>query len=107
QTIHNNSILLYGERRIGKTTLQHHLKKRLQHVKDRTYDFYPVFIDLQGTPQERFFETLAEDIFAELANVLDGSRPGRGIAEGEPYSYQVFVRDLRNVLAALRSRSSK
>ncbi len=27
QTIHNNSLLLYGERRIGKTSIQHHLKK--------------------------------------------------------------------------------
>src|SRR5262249_1341025 len=30
QTIHNNSIMLYGERRIGKTSLQHNLKKRLK-----------------------------------------------------------------------------
>ena len=51
QTIHNNSILLYGERRIGKTSLQHHLKRRLQQLEDPDYVFYPVYIDLQGTPE--------------------------------------------------------
>jgi tetratricopeptide (TPR) repeat protein len=108
QTIHNNSILLYGERRIGKTTLQHHLKKRLQHVKDPEYDFYPVFIDLQGTPQERFFATLAEDIFNELDPLVDGASLGRHLAEGESsYTYQAFIRDIRDVLKALKDRSRK
>lgn len=107
QTIHNNSVLLYGERRIGKTSLQHHLKKRLQHIQDPEYDFYPVFIDLQGTPQERFFETLAQDIFQELAPILDGAKPGRTLAEGEPYAYETFVRDVRDVLKVLGKRSTK
>ena len=57
QTIHNNSLLLHGERRIGKTSLQHHLKRRLREIQDPEYDFYPVYIDLQGTPEERFFAT--------------------------------------------------
>jgi tetratricopeptide (TPR) repeat protein len=34
QTIHNNSLLLYGERRIGKTSLQHHLRRRLLQLED-------------------------------------------------------------------------
>ena len=34
QTVHNNSLLLYGERRIGKTSIQHHLKRRLLELED-------------------------------------------------------------------------
>ncbi|NIR23528.1 MAG: ATP-binding protein, partial [Gammaproteobacteria bacterium] len=66
QTVHNNSILLYGERRIGKTSFQHQLKRRLTALDDPDYQFFPVFVDLQGTPQEKFFSHIAEEVFEEL-----------------------------------------
>jgi len=107
QTIHNNSILLYGERRIGKTSLQHHLKKRLLQIKDPDFDFYPVYIDLQGTPQERFFATLAEDIFHDLRPILDSSSASRGNPADAGYDYSSFVRDTHDVLKILRKQSQK
>ena len=75
QTVHNNSLLLYGERRIGKTSLQHHLKRRLERLQDPQYLFFPVYIDLQGTPEEKFFGTLAEEVFHEFEAHLDGLQP--------------------------------
>ena len=105
QTIHNNSLLLYGERRIGKTSIQHQLKKRLRELDDPFYEFHPVFVDLQGTPETRFFQTIAEDIFQELAPVLDGLRPGIDVAT--EYAYRDFVRDVRAVLKTLEMRTSK
>ena len=107
QTIHNNSILLYGERRIGKTSLQHRLMKRLLEMKDPKYTFYPVYIDLQGTPQEKFFATLAEDIFQELAPMLDGCKPNPAIANGSDYQYRELVGDVRAVLKILAKKSDK
>jgi tetratricopeptide (TPR) repeat protein len=107
QTVHNNSILLYGERRIGKTSLQHHLKKRLQHMQDPKYAFFPVYIDLQGTPQERFFWTLGHEIFHEIGPLLDGKLEGRGPKDGEEYAYETFVRDVRDMLKVLRERTDK
>lgn len=107
QTIHNNSILLYGERRIGKTTLQHHLRRRLQKMQDPEYDFYPVLIDLQGTPQERFFATLAEDIFTELAPILDGGQARRQMSPGNEYDHNAFSREVFVVLEALKKRSAR
>ena len=104
QTVHNNSLLLYGERRIGKTSLQHHLKKRLLQLDDPVYDFYPVYIDLQGTPQEKFFATLAEDTFEELAPLLGGLE--LSVPDGE-YSYRELVRDLRKVLKVLVAKSAE
>lgn len=105
QTIHNNSLLLYGERRIGKTSIQHQLKRRLLEISDPRYAFYPVYVDLQGTPQDQFFRTIIEDIAEELAPVLDGvtiapSRP-------EKYDYRDLVSDLRTVLRALQGKSTK
>jgi tetratricopeptide (TPR) repeat protein len=105
QTIHNNSLLIYGERRIGKTSIQHQLKKRLRQLEDPLYEFHPVYVDLQGTPETRFFQTIAEDVFQELAPVLNGlklQKDGSG-----DYSYRDFVRDIRAVLKSLQSRTSK
>ncbi len=106
QTIHNNSLLLYGERRIGKTSIQHHLKKRLQALQDPEYDFYPVYIDLQGTPEELFFKTLGEDIYHELGPVIGELEPPSA-ADGSDYSYRDFVRDIHKVLKKLKEKSSK
>jgi hypothetical protein len=107
QTIHNNSLLLYGERRIGKTSIQHQLKKRLEGLEDPQYNFYPVYIDLQGTPEDRFFRTLAEDIFHELAPVLDDLEPSAASEDGSDYTYRDFVRDIHRVLKKLKKKSSK
>ncbi|MDJ0701036.1 MAG: ATP-binding protein [Woeseiaceae bacterium] len=105
QTIHNNSLLLYGERRIGKTSIQHQLKKRLQQLDDPKYAFFPVYVDLQGTPQDRFFQTIAEDVFQELAPVLEGLEPA--YRNSKQYSYREFVQDVRAVLRLLQDRTPK
>lgn len=105
QTIHNNSLLIYGERRIGKTSIQHQLKRRLENLVDPGYVFHPVYVDLQGTPETRFFGTIADDVFDELAASLDGLRPGKDTA-GE-YDYRDFVRDIREVIKALQRRTVK
>jgi AAA+ ATPase superfamily predicted ATPase len=104
-TIHNNSLLLYGERRIGKTSIQHQLRHRLKELDDPNYQFFPVYIDLQGTPEERFFSTMAEDIFHELSPLLDGLQPVKDL--GGEYDYRDFVRDLHAVLRILKKRSPK
>jgi tetratricopeptide (TPR) repeat protein len=106
QTVHNNSLLLFGERRIGKTSIQHHLKRRLQELDDPGYEFYPVYIDLQGTPENRFFSTMAQDVFEDLAPVLGGLKPGADLS-GDGYSYRDFVRDLREVIKTLKKRNKK
>ncbi len=107
QTIHNNSLLLYGERRIGKTSIQHHLRKRLQQLDDPSYEFFPVYVDLQGTPESQFFATLAEDVFHELESLLGGMQPGNGLDPAADYGYRELVADLRRVLKVLEERSSK
>jgi tetratricopeptide (TPR) repeat protein len=105
QTIHNNSLLIHGERRIGKTSIQHQLGKRLREIDDPVYEFYPVYIDLQGTPESHFFQTIAEDIFEELGSVLDGLKPIKDLSDD--YSYRDFVRDIHAILKTLRKQTSK
>jgi tetratricopeptide (TPR) repeat protein len=105
QTIHNNSLLIYGERRIGKTSIQHQLKKRLRALDDPVYEFHPVYVDLQGTPETRFFQTIAEDIFLELGSRLGDLRSVR--EETREYSYRDFVADVRAVLNTLQGQTDK
>jgi len=107
QTVHNNSLLLYGERRIGKTSIQHHLKKRLEEMEDPIYDFFPVYVDLQGTLESRFFATLADDVFSDLEAHLGGLTPSRSLNVEVDYSHRDFVRDLRAVIHRLAERSNK
>jgi tetratricopeptide (TPR) repeat protein len=106
QTVHNNSLLLYGERRIGKTSLLHQLQKRLEALDDPTYVFYPVYVDLQGTPEEKFFATLADQIFESLGPLA--SETGREPALARPgYSHHDLVRELHGLIKRLKERSPK
>ena len=105
QTIHNNSLLIFGERRIGKTSIQHQIKRRLLELDDPKYDFHPVYVDLQGTPQTRFFQTIAEDIFEQLGPSLGDLQPARDL--GGEYDFRDFVQDVRAVLKTLDRRTAK
>lgn len=107
QSVHNNSILLYGERRIGKTSIQHHLQKRLQKLHDAEYEFYPVFVDIQGVPQEKFFATLAGEVFHELGEKIDPALGSRDPRSDPGYDYESLVKDLRAVLKSLNAKAAK
>jgi hypothetical protein len=107
QRIHNNSLLLHGERRIGKTSFQYQLKRRLQELNDPDIEFFPVYIDLEGIPQEKFFATVAHEILEELGPILPAELRRRIPVEGDAYGYRSFVRDVRDVILALKERSSK
>ena len=104
--VHNNSILLFGERRIGKTSFQHQLKQCLTTLDDPDHVFYPVFIDLQGTPEDKFFATLAIEIFDELQPRLDGLEPHPSL-DADGYGYREFVKDLHGVVKALKKGATK
>jgi len=55
-----NHVALYGERRIGKTSLLHQLAYRLRNLSQSSVHFLPVFANLQMVSEPRFFSALAE-----------------------------------------------
>lgn len=116
-TLHNNSIMIHGERRIGKTTLLYQLANALRHVQDARYWFLPVLIDLEGTTEDQLFLQLGEDI-SHMVLALPHLSPaalesmhyllcrhsidaaaGRGIAP--VYTDREFGRDLRTIIRVL------
>jgi GAF domain-containing protein/type II secretory pathway predicted ATPase ExeA len=98
--LHQNSLLLHGERRIGKTTVLLQLELRLHADDDAEYRFRPVYIDLQGIEEASFFHHMMEEIvqrFGKRAKGLTLSYTPTRAA----YSGREFQRDLRTVIKAL------
>jgi GAF domain-containing protein len=98
--LHQNSLLLHGERRIGKTTVLFQLELRLHAAGDAEYRFRPVYIDLQGIEEASFFHHMMEDIlrsFGKRAKGLTLSYTPTRAA----YSGREFQRDLRTVVKTL------
>jgi len=106
-TLHNNSLMLYGPRRIGKTSLQHQLKHRLESLHDPQYEFVPVLIDLQGTSEHRFFASLMEEIMEVYRSRSNGALPLRFFDNQTDYSGRDFSRDLKKVMEAFQAQTEK
>ncbi|MCH8295287.1 ATP-binding protein, partial [Candidatus Poribacteria bacterium] len=125
RTLANNCFLLYGERRIGKTSLQHQLRERLSKADDPTYRFIPAYIDLQGVAEDDFFRTIATGIVEHAANLFKSSGGQDGGGNGQAaslfkdpltlrlnedrdhYSYRDLNRDLRTILNHLKENETK
>lgn len=108
-TLHSNSIMIHGERRIGKTTLLYQLGSRLRETDDPDYWFLPIYVDLEGTAQEEFFHFLIEEIVSVvrlLPNLSADERAVLGLLDfvdmyATDYSDRDFSRDLRTLLEIL------
>ena len=101
-TLHNNSIMIFGERRIGKTSFLHRLNKELPRVDDPDYQFIPVFIDLQGVQESDFFQIMDQ----EIAMVVESMDVVLESEEGTITSRQ-FISRLRKTVNKLKEYCSK
>ncbi len=104
QILHSNSVMIHGERRIGKTTMLHQIANQLIELNDPEYRFIPIYMDLEGTPQEAFFHTLMGEIIAVTESHLQGKHLDLAFDHTpvEEYGDREFTNDLRTLLAALR-----
>ncbi len=102
--LHQNSIMIHGERRMGKTTLLYQLAEQLRQADDPEWAFVPVYIDLEGTRQERFFHLLMDGIWGALQAYTVEDPPQLRFAEvpAELYSDREFTVDLRLVVERLK-----
>jgi GAF domain-containing protein/Cdc6-like AAA superfamily ATPase len=98
--LHQNSLLLHGERRIGKTTVLRQLEMRVNADDDPEYRFKAVYIDLQGLEEPAFFHHIMEEVLHRFGKRARGlalryshSRPA--------YAGREFQRDLRTIVTNL------
>jgi AAA domain-containing protein len=105
--IHHNSLMITGERRIGKTTFLYHLKKALEADEASEYMFFPVYTDLQGVPESGFFHAVMGDVLEALELSPATLESLRFRAEEEAYDGRDFSHDLQRVVAELKARTNK
>jgi len=105
--LHHNSLMITGERRIGKTTFLYHLRQVLLAEELGEYRFFPVFVDLQGVPEQLFFHALMGDVVDSLALSAPTQSSLRFRAEGDEYDGRDFSHDLQRVIEELKTRTPK
>jgi tetratricopeptide (TPR) repeat protein len=103
--LHHNSLVITGERRIGKTTFLYHLKKALEADHDTEYRFFPVLTDLQGVPELGFFHALMSDIVDTLGLSTETTVALRFDLREEDYDGRAFSHDVRLVVDELKTRT--
>jgi hypothetical protein len=106
--LHHNSLMITGERRIGKTTFLYHLKKQLEADEGSDYRFFPVFTDLQGVTEGDFFHALMTDVVEALPPSPDTRAVLRFRAEeGQAYDGRDFSHDLQRVIEDLKRSTTR
>jgi tetratricopeptide (TPR) repeat protein len=103
--LHHNSLLITGERRIGKTTFLYHLRKALLSDDQTGYRFFPVLTDLQGVPEDAFFHTIMSDVVEGLALKPETLAALRFRREEPRYDGRDFSHDLQRVIDELKTRT--
>ncbi len=104
--LHHNSLMITGERRIGKTTFLYHLKKALQSDEGTDYCFFPVFTDLQGVPEDDFFHAVMADVVDALA-LAPATLGALRYREDGGYDGRDFSHDLQCVVQELKTRTQR
>lgn len=105
--IHANSLMITGDRRIGKTSFMHHLKVALSQDEGTEFKFFPVSVDLQGVPENTFFHTMMSEIVDALALGPDTLAELRFRSDNDDYDDRDFSRDLQRVITDLKTRTTK
>ena len=105
--IHANSLMITGDRRIGKTSFMHHLKMALSDDDGTEFQFFPVSVDLQGVPENTFFHTMMSEIVDALGLAPETLTELRFRSDNDDYDDRDFSRDLQRVITDLKGRTSK
>ncbi|MCS6844630.1 MAG: AAA family ATPase [Caldilineales bacterium] len=105
--LHENNVMIQGERRIGKTSLLYQLLRYLRETKDPEYWFIPVYVDLEGTPEQEFFHLLMEEILAALPPAAQGLELRFHGEAADTYSDRDFSHDISRIVEALQGASDR
>lgn len=102
--LHQNSVMICGERRMGKTSVLYQLADLMRRSEDPEWVFIPVYVDLEGTPQHRFFRCLMDAIWGTFQVYAMGRTPRLRLTEPgrAEYTDREFMADLRQLLDLLK-----
>ena len=105
--LHHNSLMITGERRIGKTTFLYRLKKALEADEGTEYRFFPVFTDLQGVTEDGFFHAVMSDVIENLKLSAAQVSGLRFHAQADRYDGRDFSHDMQRVIEHLKTTTPR
>jgi AraC-like DNA-binding protein len=108
----HNSLMIYGERRIGKTSLLYKMLHDLRQMQDDKFIFFPIFVDLEGTLEEDFFHHLMEGLLEGLSHELDDFQAHQKLqylqlGSQQRYTDRHMRRDLRQIVSHLKANHER
>lgn len=102
QGVHNNHFFIYGERRIGKTSLLHQVKHYLTNLPKSEISYFPVYFDLQGVKESDFFVRLIRRIIHNLDLIDQVNLPNLK----SNYDIINFEEDYQSIISFLKSKEN-
>jgi tetratricopeptide (TPR) repeat protein len=105
--LHHNSLMVTGERRIGKTTFLYQLKQALEKDEGPEYRFFPVFVDLQGLSEADFFHGVMAEVVEGLKLSPAAQADLRFRREQARYDGRDFSHDLQRAIDELKTRTER
>jgi GAF domain-containing protein len=97
-SVHNNHFLIYGERRIGKTSLLYQLDYLLGSTVDPKYRFIPVVCSLEGISANQFFGFLIK----QIVDSIPGTKINFRRKSNTNYNHLAFEEDFKKVVEYLQ-----
>ena len=96
------SIAIYGDRRIGKTSILRQLEKKLVEKKlEKPY--LPIYVDIEGKSEDEFFRHLMHAIVDGCDGYISDTSQLRIQQDNDRYSSSSFGSDLWKVIQQLKS----
>lgn len=104
--VHKNSLMIYGERRIGKTSLLYQIKNRLAEMSSDQYLFYPAYVDLQGVREDDLFHQIMAELllgYPYLADELELEFRDDNVG----YRSRQFSKDIKKIIECLQNTEAR
>ncbi len=107
-----NHVAIYGERRIGKTSLLHQLEHllKLEHLSRKKVDaiFFPLFIQMQMLSEDDFFGALIDEALKSTPiSVKETLPPLVRRTSSQPYKGLHLLQDLEMIIPAWNKKAAK
>lgn len=95
-SVHNNHYIIFGERRIGKTSVLHQIKNQLEYISNTDEELYflPIYINIQGIESAVFLRFLILEILKRNQSFFERLN----IANNKDYTAEHFEDDMKKLI---------
>lgn len=106
--VHDNSFLIFGEQRIGKTSLLFQIRNRVRAFEDKEYKVESVMVNLQTLPERRTAKTFYTLLARTIAKAIYSKRKLYDTEiEKEKFDFGQFELFIEDVSEYMRRRNRK